>query len=160
MTLTFMKRSDINGEGAPSHILLQPRPSLVLSPFPIPCSPRNFRTKLRQASIRTLLLAFHTKELRSQCESGALAEATLGYELSQSLKNSLLYLRDAANANELVAAGVLEIDTSEFASISLRAGRRLILQVGNGRHRKPNGTVDWSRVTRMKVLSIEGGDGE
>jgi proteic killer suppression protein len=111
--------------------------------------------------VAVLELAFATKSLRLLCESEASATRELGASVAQKLRRRLADLRAATSVKDLVAgrprqlAGAhrrhVSVDLCEGSSIVFSPNHRTIPMLASG-------GVDWSKVTRVKVLRIESSD--
>jgi len=105
-----------------------------------------------------LELAFETQELRAICEVEAEARRKLGDAVAEILKHRLADLRSAASV-EGVPVGqprVLESSGGRLVALNLGGGSRLV--IGCNHIRPPvtdTGDIDWSRVTRIKILGVE-----
>ena len=102
-------------------------------------------------------LAFSTKALRAVCESEERAVRELGVDLASILKRRLADLRAAGNATDLVAGNPrpaphskeeLMLDLSDGLTVFLAANHAAI-------PRRRSGDIDWSNVSRLKLLRIE-----
>jgi hypothetical protein len=107
-----------------------------------------------------LELAFSTKALRAVCESEERAVRELGVDLASVLKRRLADLRAAANATDLVAGnprparhskGELVLDLADGFAVFLTANHAAIPRLRSG-------DIDWSNVSRVKLLRIEKDD--
>jgi proteic killer suppression protein len=103
-------------------------------------------------------LAFETRQLRAICESEAHARRELGADVAAALQRRLSDLLAAASPNDIGVGAPRQLDGTDPRPrmiIDLRDGFQLVLGVN---HRKipttQSGSVDWSRVTRFKVLAI------
>ena len=107
-----------------------------------------------------LEVAFRSKELRSTCESPAKAKRELGEGAAAALRRYLADLEAAETVAELVEMGLdFENCGSKVGLIrfGLSEGRHLYCEV-NHQHVPMSGeAVDWSKVSRLKVIHI-GGD--
>jgi len=106
-----------------------------------------------------LEVAFQSKELRSTCESPARAKRELGDGAAAALRRYLADLEAVETVAELVEMG-LEFENcgSKVGLIrfDLSEGRHLYCDV-NHHHVPMNGeAVDWTKVTRLKVIHIGG----
>lgn len=107
-----------------------------------------------------LEVAFRSKELRSTCESPARAKRELGDSAAAALRRYLADLEAVETVAELVEMGLdFENCGSKVGLIrfGLSEGRHLYCEV-NHQHVPMSGeTVDWTKVSRLKVIHI-GGD--
>jgi len=106
-----------------------------------------------------LEVAFRSKELRSTCESPARAKRELGDSAAATLRRYLADLEAVEAVAELVEMG-LEFEScgSKLGLIrfGLSEGRHLYCEV-NHQHVPMSGeTVDWAKVSRLKVIHIGG----
>ena len=102
-------------------------------------------------------LAFQDENLRKVCESSISAKRKYGGIAGQSLHARLADLRAADSPAELVAWG--------FAKFDQAANNRLVIFLDDSyqlcavaNHKPPPGKLgklDWTQVTRVKILSIE-----
>ena len=102
-------------------------------------------------------LAFSTQALRALCESEERAVRELGVDLASILKRRLADLRAASNATDLVAGtprpalhskDELMLDLADGLTVFLAANHAAIPRLRSG-------DIDWSRVSRVKLLRIE-----
>lgn len=102
-------------------------------------------------------LAFSTKALRAVCESEERAVRELGVDLASVLKRRLADVRAAGNATDLVVGNprpaphskeVLMLDLADGRTVSLAANHAAIPRLCSG-------DIDWSNVSRVRLLSIE-----
>lgn len=103
-------------------------------------------------------LAFAEKSLRQLCESEATAQRVLGERAALKLKGRLADLRAAATVKDLVVGRPQELEGSAMA-LNLHSGSRMVFSANH--HNIPvlkSGCVNWSRVTRVKILRIESCD--
>jgi hypothetical protein len=111
--------------------------------------------------IDCLELAFDSKRLRTICESEAAAKRELGPNAAEFLKHRLVDLRAATSTLELVAGQphLLE-DTSEHMVVDLADGYQMIFCANHPKNPlTETGTLDWTRVSRVKILSIDKNNG-
>jgi len=104
-----------------------------------------------------LELAFSTKALRAVCESEERALREFGVELASILKRRLADLRAAANATDLVAGNPRPAPHSkEELMLDLADGLTVFLAANHAAiPRLRSGNIDWSNVSRVKLLRIE-----
>jgi len=125
-----------------------------LSPFG-PFGPRLARLAQRAT---TLQLAFESKLLRTICENESEATRELGATAAGILKHRLADLQAATSVKDLIAGRprVLKGPDCEYMAVDLCDGYRMVFTANH-----PNNPVtktndlDWSRVTRIKILRIE-----
>jgi hypothetical protein len=108
-----------------------------------------------------LELAFSTKALRAVCESEERAVRRLGVDCANVLKRRLADLRAAANASDLVAGNPRRAPgPKEELMLDLADGYAVILAVNHATvPRLDSGVIDWSSVSRIKLLRIEKDNG-
>jgi hypothetical protein len=102
-----------------------------------------------------LILAFATKALRSLCESAATADHTLGAAGAARLRRRLADLIAAGTVADLPTGKPRNIARSPNLAIDLGAELELVFGPNhNSTPSLPDGSVDWSRVKRIKILRI------
>jgi hypothetical protein len=101
-----------------------------------------------------LELAFGTRVLRTLCESEDAATSQLGPAVAEMLLHRLADLRAATSPHDLqvgrprsVAPDAMAVDLAEGFQMTFCANHRTIPTL-------PDGAIDWSRVRRVRVLSI------
>lgn len=106
-----------------------------------------------------LEIAFQSKQLRAICESPAKAKRELGDSAASNLRRHLADLEAVETVAELSEIGLeFERYGDKLGSIrfGLGGGRHLYCDV-NHHHMPMNGeAVDWTKVTRLKVIQIGG----
>jgi proteic killer suppression protein len=113
--------------------------------------------------LTVLELAFDTKSLRDLCEKEEKARRELAPDVAQKLKHRLADLRAADSVEDLVAGRPRETESANpgYFVIDLTDGSRLAFCAN---HRNvpllTSGGVDWSRVSRIKILRIENAHGQ
>jgi hypothetical protein len=112
-----------------------------------------------QSSIFAILnLAFATKALRSLCETKSIAERKLGAKAAARLRRRLADLRAAESAAEIVAIGLVQLPQPPSTQFYFDLGGAMLVVEVN--HQKEptadSGGIDWARVTRVKVMKVEG----
>lgn len=105
----------------------------------------------------SIQLAFKNEKLRQTCESPVSAKRKLGPDAGRSLHARLADLRAADSPVELIDLG--------FANYDAKSETRIIIHLDGGyvviaeaNHREAPGGVgalDWTQVTRMKIINIE-----
>jgi hypothetical protein len=104
-----------------------------------------------------LELAFDTMALRDICESDEMARRKLGVKVAAGLKRRLSDFQAMDSFDELPTARPKK--NSNSCTFSLPDGWRLVVTVGHGDNPTlASGSIDWSKVTRIKILSIEKAD--
>ena len=105
-----------------------------------------------------LELAFETKPLRTICETEAQAKLELGNAVAEVLKHRLADLRAATAVSDLVAGKprILDGSAGQLMVVDLYEGSRLVFKSNHIRRSSAGGgEVNWSRVTRIKILRID-----
>jgi len=104
-----------------------------------------------------LELAFSTKALRAVCESEERAQSELGVDLASILKRRLADLRAAANVTDLVAGNPRPAPQSKKElMLDLADGFAVFLTANHAANpRRRSGDIDWSKVSRVRLLRIE-----
>jgi proteic killer suppression protein len=105
-----------------------------------------------------LEIAFDSRLLRTICESEALAKRELGSTVAEALKHRLADMRAATSVKDLLVGHprVLDGTNGQHMIIDLYGGYQIIFCANH-----PNnpvmeaGTLDWLRVSRIKLLRIE-----
>lgn len=103
-------------------------------------------------------LAFDKKSLRELCENEEKAKRDFGVKVAENLKRRLADLRAAKSAKDLVAGRPREHKGSEHRHISIdlcENYRILFCANHNVIPELESGDVDWSKVSRIKILQIE-----
>jgi len=110
------------------------------------------------ATDRKLQLAFETKSLRDICENEAQAKVKLGETVAETLKHRLADLQAATSVKDLVAGRPRTMSGSAEKTmlVDLRDGYNLVFTANHPNNPvKQDKTVDWERVSRVKIMSIE-----
>jgi len=111
--------------------------------------------------VATLELAFANKSLRQLCESEAKATRGFGGRVAQRLRRRLADLRAATSVKDLVAGRPRELESvrRRNVSVELAEGSRIVFCANhNTIPMLSSGGVDWSSVSRIKILRIESDD--
>ena len=105
-------------------------------------------------------LAFKTLRLRTICESESEAARELGAEVARVLTHRLADLRAARSPREILAGDPRELEeNSKHMVVDLAGNYRIVFRANHPKMRSDNsGVVDWSRVSRIKILRIGSGD--
>jgi len=109
-----------------------------------------------------LELAFANKTIRRVCENQASASRELGVEVADSLRRRLADLRAAPNVKDVIAGSPRENDSNSQShfTVDLANGVRLVFCANhNSTPMLKTGTVDWAKVSRVKILKIENNHG-
>jgi len=103
-----------------------------------------------------LELAFHTKSIRSICESGDQAKRELGAEVSKALKHRLGDMRAATSPKDLVAGRPRIGADGQHMVIDLCDGHRIVFKANHPNYpKRDTDELDWARVSRIKIMRIE-----
>jgi hypothetical protein len=94
------------------------------------------------------------------CEDQVCAEQSLNSAVAQQLRGRLADLHAARSLHELVAGRpILDVDDGQSLLLDLGEGVFMRMQIN---HTEPpisnDGTIDWTRVRRLKIVSISGSD--
>ncbi len=102
-------------------------------------------------------ISFGDGKLQKLCEQQALAQKKLGHDCARKLRSRLADLDAADSVQELVAGRPHPLKgdrTGQFA-LDLDGGRRLVFKAVNEPvPRKNDGSIDWSRVTKVCIIFI------
>ena len=107
-------------------------------------------------------LAFDSKSLRTICESERQAKLKLGDAVAEILKHRLADLRAAASVKDLIAGRPRRLYSASLQqmAVDLRDGYRLVFTANHAKNpMTQTGDLDWERVSRIKILRIEGDNG-
>jgi proteic killer suppression protein len=114
----------------------------------------------RKLDARAVNLAFETLALRTLCECQSKAERVLGIRPAARLRERLADIRAAEAVTDLVAGMPRELEGGRQRryAVDLANGYRLVFCANHNRiPLNETDRVDWSRVTRVKILKIEVG---
>ena len=103
-------------------------------------------------------LAFETLAIRSFCECQSKAERAYGIKVATRLRDRLADIRAADAVTDLIAGQPREIERGQHRlfAVALADGFSLVFCANHVRIPvKEMDRVDWSRVTRVKILKIE-----
>ena len=103
-------------------------------------------------------LAFDKKSLRELCENEEKAKRDFGVRVAENLKRRLADLRAATSVKDLVAGRPREHEGSEHRHIAMDLCEDYRILFCANHHVIPvleSGDVDWSKVSRIKILEIE-----
>ncbi len=106
-------------------------------------------------------IGFKTQSLRTLCESEEVMRRTLGPTATEALKVCLADMRVAATIGEVVSYERSEVPESDGRSLSidLSNGYRVVVCANHVRNPfRLDGKVDWSSVSRIKIMSIKHDD--
>lgn len=106
-----------------------------------------------------MIIAFQTETLRRICEDDTVATAQLGAPVARALRERLSDVRAASTIEDLfVGRPRLSGPREELLTIDLGTDAR---SVWTANHVQlpvtEDGLVDWTRTTRVRLTSIEGG---
>ena len=103
-----------------------------------------------------LELAFATKELRDLCETESKAHRALGSKAAIKLHRRLADLRAATSVRDLVAGCPKELNNELQVVMQICRGYRVIFCANHNKVPLLKcGSVNWSEVTRVKILEIQ-----
>lgn len=103
-----------------------------------------------------LEIAFATKTLRTLCEDEVQAAEELGATVARALRTRLADLRAATHPLDLPLGQPHVNDEAEAIIVDLADGYRLVFRCNHPRPpRMDNGSIAWSRVSRIQLLRIE-----
>ena len=103
-------------------------------------------------------LSFQTEDLRRMCEHEAVALEQLGQLAAGALKNRLSDLYGADFIADVLAGRPRQLSSNGVDCIQFDLAERYTLTVSPNHvppRNKPNGHTDWSRVRRIKIISVE-----
>jgi hypothetical protein len=105
----------------------------------------------------TVIFAFESKSLRDVCQDESRALAELDAEVAEALKHRLADLAAATTGKDIIAGRPSTFGLAgECMSVDLGTDRKLVFVANHVK--KPLGAnkrVDWSKVTRIKLLGIQ-----
>lgn len=102
-------------------------------------------------------LAFTTRSLRLLCESKTKANKELGEETAEKFIRRLADLRAAICINDLVAGNPRELNHSSEQQFAINISDDLNIIFCANHNTNPLlkcSKIDWSKVTRIKILKI------
>jgi proteic killer suppression protein len=105
-------------------------------------------------------LAFGSRKLRTICEDQVCAEQSLSSSVARQLRGRLADLHAARSLDELVAGRPI-LDDSDDRSLLVDLGEEVSLRMQINHAEPPlsdDGSIDWARVRRLKIVSIGGSD--
>ena len=103
-----------------------------------------------------MVLAFAERELRDLCASRNALDRRFGLECGQTFRERLADLRAAPCIHDLPLRKPDAVDSS--GRMSLEVARRIRIVFYPNHRRIPldgDGRIDWSRVSRIKIIAIE-----
>ena len=99
--------------------------------------------------------SFDTKRLRDICENDILANEELGISTATELRKRLSDLRAAQRIKDVFFAESTNDEQDLIYKINLKNNFRLIFCANHVKNPKKDGVIDWSKVSRVKILNIE-----
>lgn len=105
----------------------------------------------------TLEIAFAEKSDRQLCENEAIAERKIGSKVADKLKRRLADLRAATSIKDVVAGKPRELDGKYKHQIAVELCDGYFLVFCANHNTNPlleSGEIDWSRVSRIKILRV------
>ena len=105
-------------------------------------------------------LSFESKGLRRICENQDVAKLKLGEAVSEALRRRLADLRAAKSIYDIVVGRCRFEDAKDeqIVIIDLLEDNRLVFVANHPRNPAlTDGSLDWSAITRIKIIQI-GGD--
>lgn len=103
-------------------------------------------------------IAFESKQLREICERESKAKREFGNKVAEGLKRRLADLRAADSMADVAAGNAREVtaDAGPVMVIDLCDGYAIIFHANHLKNPlNDSGAVDWSCVSRIKVLRVE-----
>lgn len=106
-----------------------------------------------------MIVAFQTETLRRICEDDTVATAQLGAPAASALRARLSDVRAASTIDDLFVGGPrLSGPMEELLTIDLGTHARSVWTANHVQlPMTEDGLVDWTRTTRVRLTSIEGG---
>jgi hypothetical protein len=105
-----------------------------------------------------LELAFESQALRTICEDEDRAREELDPTVAEMLKHRLADLRAAKTPKDLLVGHPRVGDDSGWMVVDLAGDSRIVFKANHVKNPVgKDGELDWSRVSRIKILRIEGG---
>jgi len=105
-----------------------------------------------------LEIAFVTRNLRDLCSRDEVASSELGEGVTECLKKRLADIMAALNIEEILAGRqrIVTVDGQEFLKLDLTQGFVMTMEPAHHQARRTSsGNIDWKRVRRVKLISIE-----
>ena len=103
-------------------------------------------------------LAFDSKPLRTICEKEVDAKRELGPAVAEVLKHRLADMWAATSIKDLVAGRPRLLHPAEYKHmvVDLRDGYQIVFCANHTNNPiTESGKIDWSRVSRIKIIRIE-----
>ncbi len=106
-------------------------------------------------------VAFESQLLRTLCENEVQAKLRLGAEVAEQLKHRLGDIMAAKSPADLIAGHPRLSSDGQATIIDLCNGQQLVFKANHTRCPKTkDDVIDWSRVSRIKIVKIEKNDAE
>lgn len=104
-----------------------------------------------------LELAFAKKSLRTLCEDEVRARRVLGDELASALRRRLADMQAVSSVRDLVTGQPRELGSGRagYIAVDLCFGYQLVFCVNHSAIPMQAGSIDWSRVKRIRIIGIE-----
>lgn len=100
-------------------------------------------------------LAFESRELRTTCESEAFATDKLGATIAEVLRHRLADFRAASSPKDLVAGRPRTTLGGQQMAVDLADSYEIVFKSNHPDcPMTESGQVEWSKVRRIKILSI------
>jgi proteic killer suppression protein len=109
-----------------------------------------------------LELAFATQKLRRLCENEAAARAELGVQVAAKLKARLADLDVVDNLSQVAVGHLRPAKDATGLELLLDVTQDIRIRLRINHHtvpRRQDLSLDWSRVSRIKILGLEGNNG-
>lgn len=108
-------------------------------------------------------ISFENKSLRQLCENKNKAKTELGEELALKLKTLLADLEVWGNVSDFLAFGFYKFKVKENNHILVTLAEEVSFTFCAINLNIPflkDNTIDWSKITRIKIVGIEGKNNE
>ncbi len=102
-----------------------------------------------------LQLSFANRSLRDICESSAKANRKLGIDAANELRRRVADLRAATSVHDLLIGEPRGIDENQIVLDVGTSFQIIFCANHNTMPRFESGEIDWSKVSRVKILEIE-----
>lgn len=101
-------------------------------------------------------IAFDSKSLRTLCECGDDANREFGSSVAEILRHRLADLRAATSVEDILIGNIRHSKTTDQNMIlDLRDGYKVVFSANHPKNPLDKvHNIDWSRVNRIKILSI------
>lgn len=104
-----------------------------------------------------MVIAFETKKIRQLCESNTKAKIILGNDAAEKLKHRLADLRAVNSVTELIMGNPRQVDHSDYDQYKVSISDDIFIYFKanhNSNPLLPNKDVDWTKVSRIKIVKI------